>query len=307
MPKNHQESGWKMQSSEPHPQRFWLHRSAFLTRSCCCWPTDPTLSGIGIIVNNKTALSLSAMDILQPRGTDAVHFILAHTTSTTWNHVTLIWLQFLFHLAAEFTFNVVLSIDKIGRQKLMLRKTDIPKKCSGLADWSYCWTGALLRSQSMFLSQRRRVPHPQGGRWSWWRETCSHLLFLHRVRAERKIRVLQKDSSGSSWFFFFCSYETWKSNTTAIKIRGYIALGVLSVSPYIFECSAFPQSLGFCSLLCIPPFSLLAPEAPSAHNCLGLGSSWIWVSLGTKCKQSGAVGHLEIMASLFLWCPALFS
>lgn len=90
---------------------------------------DPTLSSIGIIVNHKTALSLSAMDILQPRGTDAMHFIFAHTTSSPWNHVTLLSLQFLFHLAAEFTLNVVLSIDKIGRQKLMLRKTGIPKKC----------------------------------------------------------------------------------------------------------------------------------------------------------------------------------
>lgn len=294
-----------MQSSEPRPQRFWLHRSAFLTRSCCCWPTNPTLSGIGIIVNHKTALSLSAMDILQPRGTDAMHFILAHTTSTTWNHVTLIWLQFLFHLAAEFTFNVVLSIDKIGRQKLMLRKTDIPKKCWGLADWSYCWTGALLRSQSMFLSQRRRVPHPQGGRWSWWREMCSHLLFLHRVRAERKIRVLQKYSSGSSWFFFFCSYETWKSNTTAIKIRGYIALGVLSVSPYIFECSAFPQSLGFCSLLCIPPFfsfdtrGSFSSQLPGFGEFLNLGLPGDKMQAKWSCRAPGNHGFFIFVVS----CP----
>lgn len=51
----------------------------------------------------------------------------------------------------------------------------------------------------MFLSQRR----------AWWfpipREADGadggkhvHLLFLHRVCAERKIRVLQKYSSGSS-------------------------------------------------------------------------------------------------------------
>lgn len=48
-----------------------------------------------------------------------------------------------------------------------------------------------------------------------------------------------------------------------------------------------------------PAFFPLIPEAPPTHNCLDLGSSRVWISLRTKGKRKGAIGHPEIMVSFF--------
>lgn len=150
----------------------------------------------------------------------------------------------------------------------MPRKTDTTKKCLQLEGWSHRWTWTLLRNQSVFPSQRC-VGSPPRGRQRELMEENVFIVCFPCTELMQRGKLGCKHSLGGSGFFFLYRYETWKSNTIAIKIRGYIALGVLSVFPHIFICQCLRSEFRILLPSPCPPFSLLTPGAPS------LKSAWI--------------------------------
>lgn len=105
------------------------------------------------------------------------------------------------------------------------------------------------------------------------------VCFSCRVLVQRAKRVFQKYSLRGSWFFFFCSYETGKSNTIAIKRRATLPMVSCQFSLTSSYVGAFTHRSRFCSLL----------HGPASPRCfLGLLHSklpGLWESQNAKDKE----------------------
>lgn len=164
----------------------------------------------------------------------------------------------------------------------MPRKTDISKQCLGLEGLSHCWTWCYLEVGVYSCHRDVWVPLLMRGRWSWWREMYSLSASLAQSSCREENKGASKILSRHFLIFSFCSYETWKSNTIAIKIRGHIALSVLSVFSHILICWCLHSE--FRILLPSSYHSLFSFGSRSSYiqKCLDSGNPWIWVFLRTK-------------------------